>query len=482
MDLVSLMDLTYTGLFQKIRGIEQDIIRDIELGKIDISEIPEIFVTQNIVLNFIVTAQGELSNIPLVKLDNIICLAACQLKNNNLLEIPQERTSWVSLNLKEPFLKLVSDQYKTAFVCEAFVKYDHENIRYVPDQLLNDRDYLKKLCLLNPKILSTLSFNSCDYELCHVAMDSPLFTLDCLPESWRTEEICHEAFDKNYKEILNFPSALINRSLIAKAIRLCSKGEVQNILKLLASDQYDNDLVVAAVLKDEAAFNLVPYDRITSEIVFNIAPHIHKYETLYHVPENIFNSNLNHRLISCNPMSLYAIPARFRTKSLCLEAVSANGMALGAVPSALKTDELYKTAITNNGLALKYVPTPYRDDEIPMMAVEQNGEAIEFVPESVVDEVICRKAVMQNPHAIYYIPKKMQSNELFLIALKQLPMVLKLIPVDSRTVEQCLMAIEKDKSLWDFVPIQLRENRRLIAKAEKLGLIEVESKEVNEVI
>jgi len=76
----------------------------------------------------------------------------------------------------------------------------------------------------------------------------------------------------------------------------------------------------------------------------------------------------------------------------------------------------------------------------------------------------------------------MQSNELFLIALKQLPMVLKLIPVDSRTVEQCLMAIEKDKSLWDFVPIQLRENRRLIAKAEKLGLIEVESKEVNEVI
>lgn len=476
------MDLTYTGLFKIIRGMEQEIISDIESGKIKLSDIPELCVTQNIVLNVMVVEQGELSNIPLTKQDNIVCLAACQLRNSNLLEIPQERTSWVSNSLKETFLKLVPEQYKTAFICEAFVKYDHENITYIPDYLKNDRVYLKKLCLLNPKILSSLSFDSCDYELCHVAMESPLFTLNCIPETWLTEEICNDAFERSYNEILRFPHNFINRNLIAKAIQFCSREEVQNILKLLPADQYDDALVVDAVKKDEAAFNLVPYEKITSEMVFNIAPYIKKYETLYHVPENLFNSNINHRLISCNPMSLYAIPARFKSKSLCLEAISANGLALGAVPNTYKTDEIYKTAITNNGLALRYVPTPYRDAEIPLMAVEQNGEAIEFVPESIVDEVICRKAVIQNPHAIYYIPKKMQTNELYLIALKQLPIVLKLIPVDSRTVEQCMIAVERDKKLWDFVPIQLRENPRLNDLAERLGLIEVQVKEVNTTI
>ena len=471
-DLVSLMDLTYTGLFKEIRGMEQDIIRDIQIGRIKISDIPEMCITQNIVLNVLVAEQGELSNVPFAKLDNIICMAACQLKNSNLLVIPHERTTWVSQYLKEPLLKFLPEVNKTAYICEAFIRYDHNNIKYMPKDLLNDREYLKKLCLINPLIISVMSFKTPDLDLCHVAIESPLFTLECIPENWRTEEICSCAFEKHYIEILRFPPKFITPYLVATALKVCEKEEVQHILKMLSPDQYNNALVVAAVRKDEAAFGLVPYEKISPEMVFNIAPYIKRYETLYHVPESIFNTNLNHRLISCNALSLYAIPERFKTKDLCLEAITANGMALGAVPSILKSDDFFKTAIANNGLALKFIPTPYRDDEIPLMAVEQNGEAIEFVPESIIDEVICRKAVLQNPHAIYYVPKKMRSNELYLMALKQLPNVLKLIPVDSRTVEQCLIAIEKDKLLWDYVPMQLRDNSSLIALAVKIGLVE----------
>ncbi len=468
------MDLSYSSIFEKIRDIEQNIINDIELGKIQFSDIPEMCITQNILLSVIVAEKGNIENIPFLRLDNVICLAACQLQNSNLLVIPQERTSWVSANLKEPLLKLIAEPYKTAFVCEAFVKQDHENILFIPDDLLKNREYLKRLCVLNPKILRVLDFESCDYELCNLAMKSPEFSLECLPENWRTSDICNMAFNRHYLELMRFPKEFIELDLIKRAIELCEKDQVQSILMLVEPDQYDNDVILSAVKKDEGAFSLVPYENISTELVFHIAPFLKKHETLYHVPENIFNANLSHRLIACNPMLLYGIPSRYRSKNLCHEAISANGMALGAVPNTLKNDEIYRTAISNNGLALKHVPTPYRDNEIPLLAVQQNGEAIEFVPESIIDEVICRNAVMQNPHAIYHVPKKLQSNELYLIAIKHIPSVLKFIPVDMRTVDQCLIAVEKDKSLYDFVPIQLRENPRLLRMAEKLGLIESE--------
>ena len=468
------MDLSYSLIFEKIREIEQKIIHDIELGKLNILNIPEILISQNILLSAVVAEGGSIVQIPFFKLDNLICLAACQLLNSNLLMIPQERTSWVSANLKEPILNLIAESQKTAYICEAFVKLNHENIKYIPKVLLDDREYLKKLCCLNPMILSVLELEACDYELCDVAMDSPEFSLECLPEKWRTKELCNEAFNRNHLEIMRFPNAFIERDLIKRAIRVCEKDEVQSILALLPPEQFDNDLVLNAFKKDEGSFSLVPYENISTELVFNLAPYMNKYETLHHVPESLFNLNLCHRLIACNPMLLYGIPSRFRTKNLCYEAISANGLALGAVPSTLKNDDIYKAAISNNGLALRYVPTPYRDNEIPLLAVQQNGEAIEYVPESIIDEVICRNAVMQNPHAIYHVPKKLQSNELYLIAIKKIPSVLKFIPVDMRTVEQCLIAVEKDKLLYDFVPIQLRENPRLLRLAVKLGLIEPE--------
>lgn len=465
------MDLTYLDLFKKIKELEQEVIKDIVSGKTKFADIPEIFMTQSIILNLVVVNNGCIQNFPFAKLDNIICLAACQLLNANLMSIPNDRTAWVSSALKEPLLKHLNEQDKTKFICKAFVERDHLNINYVPEELLNDRLFIKELCLVNPKILSVMAFETCDYELCSLAMDSERFTLACIPENWRTKDICLDAFNRNYKEVVRFPLEFINLAVIKEAVRLCGKDEVSGLLQLLPTDLIDDDLVLRAVQKNESSFSLIPFDKIHGDLVFNIASFLTKHETLHHIPESIFTTNLSHRLISCNPMLLYGIPLRFRNKGLCLEAVTANGMALGAVPTNIKNDDMFRTAVQNNGLALKYIPTPYRDEGIPIMAVEQNGEAIEYVPESTIDEVLCRKAVSQNPHSIYLIPKKLLSNELYMMALKELPDVLKLIPADMRTVDQCLLALQGGKALFDYIPMQLRDNPRIVRQAINLGLM-----------
>lgn len=469
--LVTCMDYSYFELFSRIKEIEQKILTDVENGELKITDIPEMLLTQSIVLNSVVSEKGCIQNIPLTKLDNIVCLAACQLLSQNLMNIPPERAPWVSSALKEPFLKVLNEKYKTAFICKEFVRQNHHNINYTPEVLLKDRSYLKELCLINPRILSVLPFTSCDYELCNLAMESSEFTLACIPDDWRTKEICMEAFEKNYIEIIRFPTAFINLQVIKTAIRLCQKDEVGGILQLLSTDHFDNDLILTAVQKNESSFSMVPFEKINIDLVFNIAPFIKKHETLHHIPEHIFNINIAHRLITCNAMLLYGIPRIFRNKKLCLEAITSNGMALGAVPSNFKSDELFRAAVMNNGLALEYIPTPYRDEEIPILAVEQNGEAIEFVPDLLIDEVLCRKAVIQNPHAIYSIPKKFLSNDLYMMALKELPDVLKLIPTDSRTLDQCMVALEGSPALFDYIPMQLRENPRIVRLATGLGLI-----------
>jgi hypothetical protein len=465
------MDLSYTELFSKIKDLEEKILTDIENGIVKIIDIPEVFVTQSMALNSVIMEKGCIENIPFSKLDNIVCLAACQLLSQNLMNIPPERSPWVSSALKEPFLKVLSEQFKTPFICKEFVRLNHLNVNFTPQALLGDRDYLKELCLINPSILSVLPFTSCDYELCNLAMESSEFTLSCIPPDWRTKDICLAAFEKNYIEVMRFPSEFVNLQIIKTAIRLCQKDEVGIILQLLSTDHFDNDLIITAIQKNESAFSMVPFEKINVDLVFNIAPFIKKHETLHHIPENIFNINIAHRLITCNAMLLYGIPRLFRNKKLCLEAITSNGMALGAVPNNFKSDELFRVAVMNNGLALEYIPTPYRDNEIPILAVEQNGEAIEFVPEMLIDEVLCRKAVIQNPHAIYSIPKKLLSNELYMMAIKELPDVLKLIPTDSRTLDQCLMALEGSSSLYDYIPMQLRDNPRIVRLAIRLGLV-----------
>lgn len=470
--LVTLMDLSYKELFKKIKDIELEITDEISKGHCEISEIPELFVTQFVALNIVVALKGDVTQIPFSKMDNLICLAACQLQSTNLLNIPQERMTWVSSNLKEPILEKLDESFKTKSICKAFVIYDYTNIKYLPDHLIKDRKFIEELCFENPQILKILLQKDEDNDLCMIAMKSPYFNLSCIPEAWRSRGICLEAFKRNYKEIFSFPRDLIDLEIIKDVLKKCEKEEVQSVLELLSIGEFDIELVVLSVRKDESSFNKVPYDQINSEMIFQIAPFLKSYETLHHIPEDLFNASLCHRLINNNPMLLYGIPARLRTKSLCMEAVTNCGLALGAVPSNLKNDELYRIAVTNNGLALKYVPTPYRDNEIPSLAVGQNGEAIAHVPEEVIDEVLCRKAIMQNPHAIYEIPKKMYCNEFFLMAIKKIPSVLKLVPTDMRTVEQCLIAIEQDMTLYEYIPFQLRENTRILNMAVKLGIIE----------
>lgn len=468
------MDINLNQIIKSFREIESAAIQSIVTGSLSFSDLPEPILTQSICINAVFKNPEIYKEIPLKNKDEIVSLAASQLFANNLMLVPTDIGGWVSSKIHEPILELLDEKLKSEFLCEIAVINDYNNIKYLPDSLRRNFKFLARVVQQNPQVLSAMDESEINESLCEIAIHSENFTLKHLPASWITSEYCDLAFSKNYLEILNFPTQFISKERILQAINVADSKFVRSIADLIPDDLWDEELIIAVVKKDENIFREVPYNKISTELLFELAPYLNRYDTLYHVPQDVFTPNLNHRLIIENPLLLGGIPAEMRNRVLCFDAVTKDGLALQFVPKEVQTVELYRVAISNNGLALQYVPKPYKDEDLPMMAVKQNGEAIQYVPSNLVDELMCRTAVMNNPHAIYKIKPDYHTDELYRMALHHLPMVLKLIPVDKRTEEYCIMALRKDAKVYDFIPVHLRKNESIRELAREYGLLSEE--------
>lgn len=471
------MEVDLDQLIKKINEVEGATIDAILSDKYPLEDLPEQLITYGVCFNAVFKDPSCFVKIPLRSKDNLICLAASQMLPTNLMHIPNELSAWVSGHIHEPILKLLREKYKSAFVCKKAVEVDHHNINFIPNSYLLDFDFLSKLVYKTPNILSVLDESHLSKELCDIALSSPVFSLVNLPMKWRIEEYCIRAFSRNHLEIMHFPTELINLDFINLALNRCDSTEVKAIVSLIPEDIWTDEIIISAVKRDENVFKRVPYSKITTNLLFELAPYFKRYETLHHAPEEVFTENLNHKLIIENPLLLGGIPAEMRNRVLCLDAITKNGLALAYTPKIVQTEELYHVAVANDGLALQYVPKPYRDENLPMMAVKQNGESIQYVPTNYLDELMCRTAVMNNPHAIYKIKPDFLTHELYLLAIEHLPQVLKLIPVDQRTEEFCLIAFKQDKRVYDYIPVQLRKESRIKNMAIEYGLVEVDAAE-----
>ena len=465
------MDNDFDTIIKNMKNYDRVVVQRILDDKVDLRDIPEFLVTQKVALNAIVKNVANFELIPWAKRDNIICLAACQIQTSYLVNIPEERSSWVNTQIKKPLLQFVADDLKTDIISFTFIKLDCKNISFVPDDKKRNRAFIEKACKMNPHILNELEPNEVDRELCNIAIGAEDFSLNCLPVAWRTKENCISAFAKDYREIINFPSEFITYKYIDKAISQCGAAETRNILKLLPVTEWDDHLIIECIKKDDSILKEIPYEMITQKLMFEIAPYIRRFEHMDGVPETVYTPVLAQRLVTENPMLLGAIPLPLRTRTLCIEAVAQNGMALQFAPKVTQTDEMYRIAVGNDGMALKFVPQPYRDDNIPNIAIQQNGEAIQYVPNYTINEVLCRQAILKNPQAIFAIPKEFRTQELFNLAIRSVPNTLKLIPSDARTVDQCIIAIQQNPEMFDYVPVHVREVVSFQNEAVKLGLM-----------
>jgi len=149
--------------------------------------------------------------------------------------------------------------------------------------------------------------------------------LGCVPESFRTEEMCRNAI-KNCGDMLrNVPEKFKTKELCTEAIE-----------------------------QDGNALEYVPMEFKTEEFC--------------------------HKAVEKKGSALEFVPEELKTQELCTKAIKQNGSALEFVPEKFKTQEFCTEAIKQDGYALKYVPKAFITKELCLEAVKNNGYAIEIVP------------------------------------------------------------------------------------------------------
>jgi len=149
--------------------------------------------------------------------------------------------------------------------------------------------------------------------------------LGCVPEAFRTEELCQNAV-KNCGDMLRFVPEKF------KTKELCTQATEQ----------------------DGCALEFVPKEFKTEEFC--------------------------HKAVEKKGNALEFVPEEFKTQELCTKAIKQKGNALKFVPEKFKTKEFCAEAIKQYGGALKCVPKEFITQELCLEAVKNCTSALEFVP------------------------------------------------------------------------------------------------------
>jgi exosome complex RNA-binding protein Rrp4 len=177
---------------------------------------------------------------------------------------------------------------------------------------------------------------------------------------------------------------------------------------------------------------------------------------LNHVPEVLRTDGMCRIAVTQDGYVLCHVPKDLRTDEMCRIAVAQTGHALTYVPEKLRTDEICRIAVTKTGGALQYAPEDLRTEEICKIAVSQNGWALRDVPWDLRTVEMCKIAVAQNGQALYHVPKELRTVEMCKIAVAQNGQALEDMPEDLRTEQLCRIAVAKDGWALAWVPEDLR--------------------------
>jgi hypothetical protein len=457
--------------FNNARLAEEILEQAIIQGSIQISEIPEMYMSTSIAINAILMSSKHYFDIPPIYRSRELCLLIAQTDSKFYRDLESERIlpieihSWVSSALSTPILSYFPPKTRTKAFSLRAISINARNVKYLPAHLAQDEDFLKTALQINASTLTYINENQVTKELVEIAFEQDDFDLEFVPLAFRTENLCLRAFEKNYNAIYSIPQKFITSRIVLKAIDQALTQELDHIVELTPDHLKNYDFWTNLVIKDSSTMRLVPENLIDNHFAYRVAHTIKKASHLKYIPTSILvNPTIINTLISTDPLLLEGIPKNYRDYMLCMNAVEKNGLALQFVPTSIQDAKIYLTAINQNALAMKYIPIPYVDENLPRIAVAKNGEAIEFVKEYYVDEDLCITAIKNNPRAIYFLPDRFKNDyEMNLLVIKTEGSKLEMVHERYRTIEVCRIALRKSYKNWKHIPIQMRSDAEIIS-------------------
>ena len=359
--------------------------------------------------------------------------------NNNDIQFMDESDNTVSLNFIEQHWKLLEP------ICLWL-----NDFRFIPDKYKTQEiclnAFTKNLWALEyiPEYLRT-------EELFRLAVTQNWKALECIPDEYITPELCELAVIQDGGALEYVPLKLITQELCELAVK--SDGES---LKFVSYKYKNYHMCLEAVKQNGWALEYIP-DKYKTKELYKLAIK-QEGRTLSYIPKDFKTKELCELAIRQDGRALAFIPEHLKTEELCKLAVQENGWSLKYIPDELKTLELCELAVQENGWSLSYVPKELRTKELCKIAVQQNGSALSEVPRQYRTEELCKLAILQKGEALSHVPEGLRTKEFCLKAVQQSGYAIIFVPEKLKTKELCELAVKQNELALEYIPKKLQKH------------------------
>lgn len=310
------------------------------------------------------------------------------------------------------------------------------NIKYIPNDLLNQEFYLKFFYKINNKNFFSI-----------------------IPDNYKTSQICVEAIKYNLDLIKYVPNDFISIKLLVTYFNClknidvnCNPYEILNIIPDLykTSNFYINFLKEEKIALLNSSVN--PYDNIKINPNLSIFPFI----PMYRRTQEIYELS-----IEINPDYINEIPYKNRTNELYLKYVHNKGKLTG-VEYQQRNEEICTTVINSpksNVFVYEGIPKYLKNENLQMTLIERFGikGILKYLNNSKETFNLNWVKLLLNTdiNVLEFIPNEFKTYKLYLDIVSKNSTMISQVPYQYRTLSICKIAIDSDIKLSKYFPKHL---------------------------
>ena len=324
--------------------------------------------------------------------------------------------------------KNIPNKYKTFNRCLEAIKYDEENIKYIPEVIFKNPDNVYTMIVYSTSLITKIPKEYITKEI----IDEVLYRLFRLHNSEKYTFV-RKYIIKNFS-LLRVPELYLTETFLKEYITdeeltddfvkdlQCSTVNSVDLTKMivkkepkyysLIDNKYKNKYTKDMILENPEVTRYIPKEKMTKDIVQYMIEH---FVSLQYIPEEYINKRLCKAYYNHDMNEILYIPDKYVTRKMKKDLI--DSFAHQYMNPEWFNRSLVKRAIDRNIQWVKYIPQKYINKKIVDRIITGNlFTLIQYCP---ISEETVHKAVYSNMEWIKYLPKEYITTEYIIKIIKE---------------------------------------------------------------
>ena len=308
--------------------------------------------------------------------------------------------------------KNIPNKYKTFNRCLEAIKYDEENIKYIPEVIFKNPDNVYTMIVYSTSLITKIPKEYITKEI----IDEVLYRLFRLHNSEKYTFV-RKYIIKNFS-LLRVPELYLTETFLKEYITdeeltddfvkdlQCSTVNSVDLTKMivkkepkyysLIDNKYKNKYTKDMILENPEVTRYIPKEKMTKDIVQYMIEH---FVSLQYIPEEYINKRLCKAYYNHDMNEILYIPDKYVTRKMKKDLI--DSFAHQYMNPEWFNHSLVKRAIDRNIQWVKYIPKKYITTEYIIKIIKEVGnyslDIFDYLDESYINEEIVFTMAILHP-------------------------------------------------------------------------------------